>query len=134
MHSSQVVLIIAIVFSMALVQFIFVQSSVFEMRPHASLLRSISTTRLRQQFEMSCTGYRCNKDLTTNSAISSTNVFTMVHRHIYHPCVFTLVRLRVVVIFDQQPVTIWLFCEQTIKRTDHAVLLSLVHLFGIHFR
>ena len=76
------------------------------------------------------------KDLTTNSAISSTNVFikTQRRRPIYHQCVFVLVRLRVVVIFDQQPVVTWLFCEQTIKRTDHAVLLSLVHLFGIHFR
>ena len=103
-HSSQVVLIIAIVFSMALVQAIFVQSSLFSTRPHASLLRSRSMTRLRQQFEMSCTGYRCNDDLTTNFAISSANAFMRVHRRIYYQCVFVLVRLRIVVIFDQQPV------------------------------
>ena len=47
---------------------------------------------------------RCSKDSTTNYAISSTNVFTMMHRRIYCQCVFVLVRLRVVLIFDQQPV------------------------------
>ena len=104
MHSSQVVLIMAIVFSIALVQSIVIQSSLFSTRPHASLLRSVSMTRLQQQFEMSYTDYRCNKDSTTNTAISSTNVFSIVHRRIYHQCVFVLVRLRVVVIFDQQPV------------------------------
>ena len=87
-----------------MVQSVFIQSSLFSTRPHASLLRSVSLTRLQQQFEMSCTGYRCNKDSTTNSAISSTNVFTMAHCRIYHQCVFVLVRLRVVVIFDQHPV------------------------------
>ena len=83
---------------------IFVQSSLFSTRPHASLLRSVSVTRLQQQFEMSCTGYRCNKDSTKNSAISSTNVFTMTDCRIYHQCVFVLVRLGAVAIFDQQPV------------------------------
>ena len=83
---------------------IFIQSSLFSTRPYASLLQSVSLIRLQQQFEMNCTGYQCNKDSTTNSAISSTNIFIMVHRHIYHQCVFVLVRLMVVVIFDQQPV------------------------------
>ena len=87
-----------------LVQSIFIQSSLFSTHPHASLLRSVSLTISQQQFEMNCTGYRCNKDSSTNSAISSTNVFTRVHHRIYHPCVFVLVRLRIVVIFDQQPV------------------------------
>ena len=48
MHSSQVVLITAIVFSTELVQSIFVQSRLFLMHALASLLRSGSMTRLRQ--------------------------------------------------------------------------------------
>ena len=50
-------------------------------------------------------------------------------RRIYHQCVFVLVRSKVIVIFDQQSLVNRLFSEQTIKRTDHAVSLSLVHLF-----
>ena len=113
--------------------FIFVQSSPFSTPPHISLLRSGSTTRLQQQFEMSCTGYRCNKNLITNFPISSTSVIIRVHRHTYHPCVSMLVRLRVIVIFAQQPVVTWLFCAQPIKCMNHAVLLCPVHLFGAHF-
>ena len=48
------------------------------------LKAAINTTRLWQQFEMSCTGYRCNNDLITNFATSSTSAFIRVHRHTYH--------------------------------------------------
>ena len=104
MHSSQVVWIICKCF-----QWHWCSSSssipvcLFSTRPHASLLTSVRLTRLQQQLEMSCTGYQCNKDSTTNFAISYTNDFTIVHRRIYHQCVFVLMRLRVIVIFDHQP-------------------------------
>ena len=87
MHSAQAVLITAIVFSTALVQSIIVQSSLFSTCPHATLLRRGSMTRLWQQFEMNCTGNRCDKDLTRNSAISSTNAFATMHHHIYYQCI-----------------------------------------------
>ena len=71
---------------------ILVQSSLISMIPHTSLSKSGSITRLRQQFEMSCIGYRCNKDLSTNSEISSTDAFIRVHRYIYIISVYSCLR------------------------------------------
>ena len=70
---------------------------------------------------------------TINSATSSRSAFTRVHHHIYHQCALVLVRLRVVVIFAQQPVVTWLSYEETIKRMDHAASRLLIYLCEICF-
>ena len=45
----------------------------------------------------------------------------MVHRRIYRQCVFVLVRLRVVVIFDQQPVVVLRTNNKTYGQRSFAV-------------
>ena len=94
--------------------------------------RSGSTTMSWQQFQMNCTGYRCNNDLSISYTTSSTNQFIRVHHRIYHPCVFALARSTVDVIFIWQPVATWLFHTQPIKRMDRAVSLCPDHLYGTH--
>ena len=52
------------------------------------LWRSGSATITWLQFEMNCTGYRCNNDLSTNYVTSSTCAFSRVNHRIHNACVF----------------------------------------------
>ena len=88
MHSPQVMLTIATVFSV---------TGAVHLHPIKSILNASSCHIVKkqkynhiswQQFKMNCSGYQCSKDVFINYATSSTSAFIRLHHYIHHQCVY----------------------------------------------